>query len=235
MPTPATGTALLILVGFVLPGFIAVLLKERLYEVRGEESTFDRLLTTVYYSLLVYLLPAITVSVLSAVGALRGDHLDQFFRGESPVWLVGLLGVSILLVLPAVAALAAWLWMNSELRRELYARSDRLNVEHRTQTSWDFAFNHEQDLLLVVGLKDGSRVAGYYGRRSHSGYGTRTKDLFLEEHWDISDDDGSISRPPPERHSVGVWIDADEIRLVDHYAMSDEHQRDIEERSPERP
>ena len=235
MPTPATGTALLILVGFVLPGFVAVLLKERLYEVRGEESTFDRLLTTVYYSLLVYLLPAITVSVLSAAGALRRDHLDQFFRGESPVWLVGLLGISVLLVLPTVAALAAWLWMNSELRRELYVRSDRLNVEHRTQTSWDFAFNHEQDLLLVVGLKDGSRVAGYYGRRSHSGYGTRTKDLFLEEHWEISDDDGSISRPPPERHSVGVWIDADEIRLVDHYAMSDEHQRDIEERSPERP
>lgn len=98
----------------------------------------------------------------------------------------------------------------------------------------DFAFDHEQDLLLVLELKGGSRVAGYYGRRSHSGYGTRTKDLFLEERWDISDDDGSITRPPPERHSVGVWIAADEIRLVDHYAISDEHKRDIEERSPER-
>jgi hypothetical protein len=65
----------------VLPGFVAVLLKERIYEVRGEEATFDRLLTTVYYSLLIY--------------------------------------------------------------------------------------------LLVVTLRDGARVAGYYGRRSHSGYGTR--------------------------------------------------------------
>ena len=64
MTAPATGTALLILVGFVLPGFVAVLLKERLYEVRGEESTFDRLLTTVYYSVLVFLLPALTVLVL---------------------------------------------------------------------------------------------------------------------------------------------------------------------------
>jgi hypothetical protein len=124
--------------------------------------------------------------------------------------------------------------MNSGARQWIYDSSDRLKAEHRTQTSWDFAFDHEQDLLLVVELKDGGRVAGYYGRRSHSGYGTRTRDLFLEERWDISEDDGSIKPPPAERRSVGVWIDAADIRLIDHYAMSDEHQRDIEQRSPER-
>jgi hypothetical protein len=235
MTPPATGTALLILVAFVLPGFVAVLLKERLYEVRGEESTFDRLLTTVYYSLLVYLLPVLAVVVLSLIGTLNRSGVAQFAGGRSPLWLTGLVGVTVLLVLPALAAIGAWLWMNSSLRRRLYSSSDRLNPEHRTQTSWDFAFDHEQDLLLVVELKDGNRVAGYYGERSHSGYGTRTRDLFLEERWDLSaDDDGSISRPPADRHSVGIWIDADEIRLVDHYAMSDEHKRDIEERSPER-
>ncbi len=234
MTPPATGTALLILVAFVLPGFVAVLLKERMYEVRGEESTFDRLLTTVYYSLLVYLLPALAVAVLSAVGLLDQSGLEQFASGRSPLWLTASIGITVLLVLPASAAVGAWQWMNSSWRRGLYARSARLNPEHRTQTSWDFAFNHEQDLLLVIELKDGNRVAGYYGKRSHSGYGTRTRDLFLEERWDVSADDGSISRPPAERHSVGVWIAADEIRLVDHYAMSDEHQRDIEERSPER-
>lgn len=225
---------MLILVAFVLPGFVAVLLKERLYEVRGEESTFDRLLTTVYYSLLIYLLPAVVVVVLSATGTPDRSELDQFTSGRSPLWLTGLVGITVLLVLPTVAAVGAWKWMDSSPRRWLYASSDRLNPEHRTQTSWDFAFSHEQDLLLVVELKDGSRFAGYYGKRSHSGYGIRTRDLFLEERWDVSPDDGSIAPPPPERRNVGIWIDADEIRLVDHYAMSDEHQRDIEERSPER-
>jgi hypothetical protein len=234
MPTPATGTALLILVGFVLPGFVAVLLKERLYEVRGEESTFDRFLTTVYYSLIVYLFPAVVVALLSIFGVLDRGDIEQFFQGESPLWLVVLVAVAILLVAPAIAAFTAWSWMNSSRRQRLYSLSDRLNPEHRTQTSWDFAFDHEQDLLLVVELKGGSPIAGYYGERSHSGYGSRTRDLFLEERWDISGDDGSISRPPEDRHSVGVWIDADEICLVDHYARSDEHKRDIEERSPER-
>lgn len=234
MTPPETGTALLILVGFVLPGFVAVILKERLYEVRGEESTFDRLLTTVYYSLLVYLLPASTVVVLDLLGALDRSDLEGFIEGRSPLWLTGLVATVVLLVLPTLAAPGAWTWMNSDWRRRIYAWSGDLNVEHRTQTSWDFAFDHEQDLLLVVELKDGSRVAGYYGKRSHSGYGTRTRDVFLEERWDISPDDGSVSRPPVERHGVGVWIDAGEIRLVNHYAMSNEHQQDIEERSPER-
>lgn len=234
MNPPATGTALLILVVFVLPGFVAVLLKERLYEVRGEESTFDRLLTTVYYSLLVYLLPVLVVVTLSVSGILDRSDLHQFTSGRSPVWLTGLVGITVLIGLPTLAALGAWQWMSSSWRRRLYTSIDRLNPEHRTQTSWDFAFDHDQDLLLVVELKNGSRVSGYYGKRSHSGYGTRTRDLFLEERWDVSSDDGSISRPPAERRSVGIWIDADEIRLVDHYAMSDEHQRDIEERSPER-
>jgi hypothetical protein len=234
MPAPATGTALLILVAFVLPGFVAVLLKERLYEVRGEESTFDRLLTTVYYSLLVYLLPGLVVAFLSAVGVLDRRDLEQFFGGDASLWLIGLVAITVLLILPALAALAAWTWMSTSARHRLFTWSDRLNPEHRTQTSWDFAFDHEQDLLLVVELKDGSRVAGYYGRGSHSGYGTRRRDLFLEERWDISGDDGSIRRPPAERHSIGIWIDADEIRLIDHYAMSDEHKQNIEERSPER-
>jgi hypothetical protein len=234
MAAPATGTALLILVAFVLPGFVAVLLKERLYEVRGEEATFDRLLTTVYYSVLVYLPPAFVVGTLALLGVLDRAALERFFSGTSPVWLIVVVAITVVLVLPALAAFAAWRWVTSEWRKRLYARSRRLNVEHRTQTSWDFAFDHEQDLLLVVELKDGSRVAGYYGERSHSGYGTRTRDLFLEERWDVSPDDGSISPPPAGRRSVGMWIDAGEIRLIDHYAMSDEHQRALQERSPER-
>src|SRR5688572_1481694 len=104
MPTPATGTALLNLVGFVLPGFVAVLLKERLYEVRGDESTFDRLLTTVYYSLLIYLLPALVVALLSGFGALDRGDLELFFDGNSSLWLNVLVAAAILLGVPALAA-----------------------------------------------------------------------------------------------------------------------------------
>lgn len=230
MTAPETGTALLILVGFVLPGFVAVLLKERLYEVRGEESTFDRLLTTVYYSLLIYLLPALVIGLLNAAGVLDRHDLQQLIEGRSPLWLTRLLAITVLLALPSLAAGLAWRWTTSDLRARLFAASRKLDPSHLTATSWDYAFDSEKDLLLVVELKDGNRVAGYYGSRSHSGYGSRARDLFLQQRWAISKDDGTIVRPPAGNSNAGVWIAADEIRLIDHYDFDDGPVPKIEER-----
>lgn len=99
---------------------------------------------------------------------------------------------------------------------------------HRIPNSWDFAFDSEQDLLLVVTLRDGNRVAGYYGRRSHSGYGTRTRDLFLEERWDFNDD-GTALQGPAHR-SVGIWLGADDIVAVEQDALTDAQQAELEQR-----
>jgi hypothetical protein len=224
---PATGTALLILVAFVLPGFVAVLLKERIYEVRGEESTFDRLLTTVYYSLLVYMLPALAVCVLSALNALDRVDLHSFFTGRAPLWLTGLVAVAVLLLLPAAAAYGAWAWVRSQQRIDWL---DRLNIRraHRVATSWDFAFDSEQDHLLVITLKDGSRVAGYYGPESHSGYGTKTPDLFLEERWDFSEDGTRLEGPSPG--NVGIYVPADQIVAVEQYLVSDAQRDELAQR-----
>ncbi|HJQ74134.1 MAG TPA: DUF6338 family protein, partial [Gaiellaceae bacterium] len=57
---PATGTALLVLVAFVLPGFVAVLIGERTHEVPvRNRSPFELLLLTGYYSVLTYGLVAL--------------------------------------------------------------------------------------------------------------------------------------------------------------------------------
>jgi Family of unknown function (DUF6338) len=224
---PATGSALLVLVVFILPGFVAVLLKERIYEVRGEESTFDRLLTTVYYSLLVYVPVVVIIGVLSAFSALRQDDVVDLANGRSAVWLTALLALAVLLVLPALSALAASAWVRSDQR---LGWQTRLGIKpvHRVATSWDFAFDPEQDLLLVVTLRSGDRIAGYYGRRSHSGYGTKTRDLFLEERWDLNDAGTVLEGAAPR--SVGVWVGADDIVAVEHYALNDEQQRQLEQR-----
>lgn len=230
MTSPATGTALLILVAFVLPGFVAVLLKERIYEVRGEESSLDRLLTTVYYSLVVYTLPAAVVGLLSAFGVVDREDLETFFAGQSPLWLVGLVAFAVLIALPAAAAYGAWMWVRSERR---LSTLDRLRIKrvHRVSTSWDFAFDSEQDGLLVVTLKDGDRVAGYYGRRSHSGYGSKTRDLFLEERWEFDDEGHQLLGASPG--NVGLYIPAEQIVAVEHYALSDEQRQEVAEPATE--
>src|ERR1700741_2334984 len=112
MATPNTGTALLIVASFVLPGFVAILIKERIYDVRGEEAGFDRLLTTAYYSVLIWSVPAL-IAILAGV---QRQELEHFFNGRSPLWLTGLVAICVLLILPAIAAYAAWRWVDSDRR-----------------------------------------------------------------------------------------------------------------------
>jgi hypothetical protein len=214
MGTVDTGTALLVLVGFVLPGFVATLIKERIYEVRGEESGFDRLLTTAYYSVLVWAIPAL-VAVIA--GTDRG-RLERFFSGRSPLWITALVAASVLLVLPVGAAYGAWRWISSSVRQKLLGRLG-IGRAHRFPSSWDWAFDTGQDFLLLATLRDGTRIAGYFGNRSHSGYGTTRRDLFLEERWDISADGRTLEAPAPG--NLGVWISADDIVAVELYALND--------------
>lgn len=63
----------------MLPGFVAILVKERIYEVPSEQQAFERLLQTLYYSLLVYALP---LSIAVLVGAER-DHFESLLQGEA--------------------------------------------------------------------------------------------------------------------------------------------------------
>jgi hypothetical protein len=94
--TPATGTALLILAAFVMPGFVTILVKERIYEVPSEQQAFERLLQTLYYSLLVYALPIV---LAVAVGADRA-WFDRLFHARVDLRLTALVAFGVAIVLP---------------------------------------------------------------------------------------------------------------------------------------
>ena len=71
--TPQTGTALLLIALFVLPGFVTLLISERTHTIRGEETPFERLLNALYYSALIY---AIAVGVGLAIGLGKSDLVE---------------------------------------------------------------------------------------------------------------------------------------------------------------
>jgi len=60
-----TGNALLLIAVFVLPGFVTLLMRERTYRVRDQDSSFERLLNALYFSSIIYV-------VLAAVWAIDG-------------------------------------------------------------------------------------------------------------------------------------------------------------------
>ncbi len=75
---PTTITALLLLVAFVLPGFITLVINERTHAVPRPMTPFERLLRSLYCSVVIY-------AVLAPVGWLAGidrDDVEHFLTKE---------------------------------------------------------------------------------------------------------------------------------------------------------
>lgn len=102
----------------------------------------------------------------------------------------------------------------------------RVSITHRTPSSWDYAWEDDEPCLVVAALKTGEDVAGYYGPKSHSGYGSQHRDLFLEERWSIVQDDAGTRLERVEK-TLGLWLAADEIVSVERYAVSDEQLQEL--------
>ena len=111
--TPQTGAALLILAVFVLPGFVTLLLRERMFAVRGEDTQFERLLNALYYSALIYTI----VFAVGALGGLEKTDVVGFYRGEKSLSEDFVAAVIITLVLPAGMAVIGLCWRNSRKAR----------------------------------------------------------------------------------------------------------------------
>src|ERR1700754_3279264 len=108
-----TGTAILILGAFVLPGFIALTLRERLYVVRGEDAPFERLLSALLYSAIIY---GVLLAMAHGLGLQKSD-LVEFHDGAKSLGADLLTASAILLVLPGLVAIAGSWWTASRTLR----------------------------------------------------------------------------------------------------------------------
>jgi hypothetical protein len=213
-----TGRALLIIAVFLLPGFVTQLFKERMYEARAPAPTFERLLETLYYSLLVYL----PLAVAAAFLGWDKDKIEGIYEIDEGLW--PLLGVSALsgLGLPALIAYVGARWDDADLRFSLIKRFG-LRPTHRTPTAWDHFFGIEEQAFVRVTTRTGEILGGYFGPFSFAGYGSqgRERDLYVQEQWELDAEKGFVFlRPAPQ--SMGVWIDGSDIVNVEFFAVSEE-------------
>lgn len=195
---PATGTALLVLVAFVLPGFVAVLIGERTHEVPvRNRSPFELLLLTGYYSVLTYGV----VAVLTWPFGLTRETLRDWYREES-LGRLGALGLAAIVVVPAALATCARLWARSRMRSWLLKRLG-IHETHRVSAAWDEFFGRGQAAFVRIVLADHRVVGGFYGSRSVSGHAEHGGDLLLEQAWVLDEDNWFKA---PAAGSTGLWI-----------------------------
>jgi hypothetical protein len=208
---PETGTALLILGLFVLPGFVTLLLRERMFAVRGEDTQFERLLNALYYSALIY---AIVFAACAVAGVDKADVVG-FYRGEKSLAEDLAAGATVALVLPVVVATIGLRWRSSRQVRSGVLRFVGVSPSHGVISAWNEAFGREGFPMLRVTLKDGRVVGGYFGAGSLAGYSEHSQDLFISERWSIDPENDWFTGMA--QGTMGLWIARDEIASIEFY------------------
>jgi hypothetical protein len=224
---PQTGSALLILAIFVLPGFVTLLIRERMFAVRGEDTPFERLLNALYYSALIYAI----VLCAGLVFGLSKHDLVQFYHGEKSLDDDLAAAVIIVIALPSILAVMGLRWRKSRKLRPQVLGALAISPSHSVSSGWNEAFSREGTMMVRATLKDGRVVGGYFARGSLAGYSEHTQDLFIIERWSLDEDSWFVERA---EGTEGVWIAQDEIASVEFYERPDAEDRGLPQTSSDR-
>lgn len=213
--TPATGTALLILAVFVLPGFVTLLIRERTYTIPSEQKPFERLLLALYYAALVY---AIAIGIGALLGLDKSD-IEDLYAGRKPLDDLIAAAVVVILVIPVIIAEAGRHWRLSRRREQVYGRL-RISVAHDVDSGWNKAFSSSPDVMFVrVTTRDSRVIGGLYGPGSLAGYSEQAQDLYLAQRWELDDDDWFREAATG---TLGLWVPKDSIASLEFYRVPSE-------------
>jgi hypothetical protein len=214
-----TGSAILILGAFVLPGFVTLIIRERLYVVRGEETAFERLLSALLYSAVIY-----GALLVAAHGlGLRKVDLVEFHDGEKTLGDDLIAASAILLFLPGLIAVIGSRWMESKRLRPWTLRLVGSSEAHGTQSAWNVLFGEQGPCLVRATLADGRIIGGLYDERSIAGYSEQVPDLYLSQRWEFDAEDWFAG---PTGRSLGVWLSSESVVSLEFYEIDD--IRDLE-------
>ena len=182
---PQTGTAILVLVVFVLPGFVALRYAEQTYRTHAQDSTLERILTALYFSLLSYIVIAGGAAVL--LSADRAD-VQELWRGQKALKEYLALAVAGIVVPVAIAELARR-WVGMGVLRPWLLRTLGISAVHKTPSGWEHFFLKDRWAYVRATLKDGRVIGGFFGADSFAGYTAETPDLYLEQRYQLDDKD----------------------------------------------
>ncbi|MEU0094547.1 DUF6338 family protein [Kribbella sp. NPDC006257] len=204
MSIPSTSTQLLILLLFVVPGFVYQGARINMRGRRPADVEFStRLITAMVTSAVFGLLYL----------AIAGSLLVEAANGEG--WLIShpRLGALIALVamfgIPAAVALVDL--SEARLWRKLTARAS-YDV---TPTAWDKAFQEGQECFVRILTANNKWIAGYYGTSSYASSFPEKHEVYLEWGFEI-DENGRIGKAMPD--SYGLVVQCDGAVLIEMLA-----------------
>jgi hypothetical protein len=190
---------------FVVPGFICYSTMA-IFVPRKAEDTELSLLRFLTLSCLNYALWAWLIYLLAK---------SEFFTG-SPLLSATAWGLIIFVSPVLLGVIFGKLSSRDWLRRFLM----RMGLEplHPIPTAWDYYFSRTPPVWLLVTLKDGSKVGGFFGKKSFASSAAGERDLFIEEIFKVIED--GEWQPIPRNN--GIYIKGEEIKHIEIWRTEEE-------------
>ena len=188
-----------LIIFFIVPGLVAVYVRSRFISGRTPSHT-DNLLGYFVLSLIYY----------SLISPFAGSALS--IREPWLAWAAIWIGLT--LVGPALFGLLLGAWAQKDWGIWI---ADKLGLStiHVIPTAWDWRFSKipPGGMFLMITLTSGERVAGYFGLKSFASSDSGERDLYIEEEYDVTDQNEWNPRPA----KVGILIPVKEIRYVEFW------------------
>lgn len=184
----------------VVPGLISMHMYRFLFAAR-EIDWKGGLVQALFYS---------SLNLVVCLPILVPIHRNEFLD-KHPYWYTAGLMV-VLLVIPAV-----WPFLFQWVLRWQWLAS-RIQLPY--PTAWDYFFGRRDPVFVLIQLRNGSRIGGYYGPQSYATSFPTEGDIYLETVYHV-DEDGNFKESV--EGSSGVVIRKDQYDLIEFFTP---HQED---------
>jgi hypothetical protein len=159
--------AIFVILAFVVPGFVMSVVRSQFATGRPQKGS-EQVLGYLALSAINYAVFSWLVYILAATG----------FPHRHPGW-AAFLWFTVILIGPAVLGAGLGIVIQRDLFRPFFARL-RLQPVHVVPTAWDYQFGRLREAhWVLVKLKDGSTVAGFFGTRSFASSDPDERDIFM--------------------------------------------------------
>jgi hypothetical protein len=188
---------LILFLGFVIPGFIAL----KTYELLSPRLSADsskQVIDAVAYSSINYAILLWPIYEIERHG-IQTSHPKLYV----------LFWVFALLMAPILCAFAYWGLRKTQLFQSA--------LPHPVAHPWEYVFSKRKPYWVIITLKDGSKLAGRYDSQSFASSGNAYGQLYLEESWMLNED-GGLERM--RRNSAGILVLATDMVSVEFFNMT---------------
>ncbi|MGB6482231.1 MAG: DUF6338 family protein [Candidatus Acidiferrales bacterium] len=206
---PTSFHAVFVILLFLIPGFIARGVLSSIYP--GSEPSEARLVLT------AIALSCINYGLWSWLLVLVWKN--AWYDNALPL---ALLTVLILFLSPVLFTLAVGSFMRTDAFRRL---REAFGIRHPTPKSWDYFFGKGLPCWIIVTLKSGRIIGGYYGTNSFASSFPAEEDLYLEKLCDMTPD-GRLNGITG--FTLGGIIRMEDVQLLEFFEYVPEERDDAE-------